>query len=122
MRIGRSRAHGTMAQIVRQRSTQYDITRPTQSSGGRFGENSSTETTIMDVSMWLFEPNEVNVDTEYGDRLGGDLQGYAQPSADIEVHDKVSHGADTYEVEQIMHIPDNDRKVLKQFSLQRQTN
>jgi hypothetical protein len=123
MRIPRSRVHGTMRTIVRRRSSLYDVARPlNQGQTARFGESEAATNTITDVSMWLFEPNEVNIDTEYGDRLGGDLQGLALPSADIEVHDHVTHGADSYEVERIMHLPDNDDQQLKMFSLQKRTN
>lgn len=111
-----------MRTIVRRRSSLYDITRPDQGQSGRFGESTATTTTVSDVSMWLFEPNEVNIDTDYGDRLGGDLQGLALPAADIQVHDRVSHGGDTYEVERVMHLPDNDDQQLKMFSLQKRTN
>lgn len=122
MRIARSRAHGTMRTVVRKRSSLYDITRPTQGSTGRFGESDETTTTVSDVSMWLHEPSEANLDTEYGDRLDGDLQGLALPQADVQVHDRIDHGGDTYEVDRIMHLPDNDNKKLKLFSLDRRTN
>lgn len=122
MRIPRSRAHGTMRTVVRRRSALYDVTRPTQGQSGRFGESAESTTTVTDVSLWLFEPNEVNVDTDYGDRLGGDLQGLSLPGANVEVHDRISHGGDAYEVERIMHLPDNDNQQLKMFSLQKRTN
>lgn len=122
MRFGRSRANGAMRQVVRQRGTQYDLTRPTQSSGGRFGEHSESTTTISDVELWAFNPEEVNVDTEGGDRLGGDMQALSMPSANIAVHDRLTHGGDEYEVQRIMHLPDNDNKVLKMFALSRRTN
>lgn len=122
MRIPRSRAHGTMRTIVRQRSALYDLTRPSQGQSGRFGESEADTTTVSDVSLWLFEPNEVNDDTEYGDRLDGDLQGLSLPSADVAVHDRLDHGGDSYEVERIMHLPDNDDQQLKLFSLQKRTN
>lgn len=122
MRIPRSQAHGRLRTVVRHRSSLYDITRVNQNQTGRFGESSETTTTVLDVSMWVYEPNEVNVDTEYGDRLGGDLQALSLPNADVEVHDRITHGADEYEVERIMHLPDNDNKQLKLFSLQKRTN
>lgn len=111
-----------MRQVVRQRSTLYDLERPNHSQSGRFGESATSTTTIADVSMWLHDPTEVNMDTQYGDRLGGDLQGLAMPSADIQVHDVVQHGGDAYEVERIQHLPDNDTQVLKQFALEKRTN
>lgn len=122
MRLPFSRSRGAMRTVVRRRTSDYDLTRPTQSSGGRFGEHSESTTTVTDVSLWLFEPSEVNIDTEFGDRLGGDLQGLALPSADIQVHDRVTHGPDTYEVERIAHMPDNDDKVLKRIALDKRTN
>lgn len=121
MRLSFTRARGAMRTVVRKRSSSYDLTRPTESTG-RFGEHDETTSTVSSVDMWLFRPNEVNVDTEYGDRLGGDLQGLALPSADVAVHDRLTHGADAYEVSEIMHIPDNDDKVLKIFALERRTN
>lgn len=122
MRLGRSRALESLAMVVRKRSTAYDIERPSEAMDGRFGETDATTTTVSGVDMWLHEPEEINRDTDYGDRLGGDLQGLAQPSADIQVHDRVTHGTETYEVERIMHLPDNDRRTLKAFALQRRVN
>lgn len=111
-----------MRGIVRRRAVDYDVVRPSITSGGRFGENSESTQTISNVSLWVYAPDEINVDTEYGERLGGDLQLLAQPSADIEVQDRITHGTDTYEVEEIHHIPDDADTVLKMASLQRRTN
>lgn len=129
MRVpGRRKALSTIRMVVRKRLSPYDVSRSTQGQTGRFGESGATSTTtISDVPMWLFDPNEVNIDTEYGDRLGGDLQGLAIPqplsnAADIQVHDRVDHGGETYEVERIIHLPDNDDKQLKMFSLQKVNN
>lgn len=122
MRIPRSPVNGALRTVVRRRASSYDVTRPDQDSSGRFGENAESTTTVSGVSAWVFEPTEVNVDTEYGDRLGGDMQALAMPSADVQVHDRFTHGSDTYEVERIMHLPDNDDQVLKMFSLERRTN
>lgn len=123
MRIPRSRAHRTLRTVIRKRSSSYDLTRPTITSTGRFGESADEKTTtIPNVSMWLHEPNEINVDVDGGDRIDGDLNGLALPSADVEVNDIVSHGVDTYEVQRIMHLPDNDNQQIKLFALQRRTN
>lgn len=122
MRFGRSRGNEVMRQIVRQRATDYDLTRPSQSSSGRFGEHDETTTTVSDVPVWLFAPNEVNIDTEAGDRLGGDLQGLALPTTNVEVYDRLTHGTETYEVERIRHIPDESDRVLKMFALERRVN
>lgn len=110
-----------MTQVVRVRSSTYTVYRPTDGTS-RFGESDTSLDSGRDVSMWLFEPEEINQDTEFGDRLGGDLQGLALPSADVQVHDELTHGAEDYEVERIMHHPDNDNKVLKAFALQKKVN
>lgn len=123
MRIPRGGGYKALKRVVRMRSSTYDLARPTiDSGGGRFGESSESTTTVAGVSMWLHDPEEIDQDTEYGDRLGGDLQGLAHPSADIQVDDRLTHGGDEYEVSRIMHLPDNDRQVLKKFALQRRTN
>lgn len=122
MRLPRSRSFGTLRTVVRKRTTAYTITRPDEGATGRFGETDETTSTVSNVDMWLFQPTEVNADTEYGDRLEGDLQGLALPSADVQVHDRVPHGSDEYEVQRVMHLPDNDNKQLKMFSLERRTN
>jgi hypothetical protein len=122
MKIPRSRSHDVMQTIVRRRAELKEVVRPSTDSSGRFGEHDSTTTTISDVSMWLFNPTEINVDTQFGDRVGGDLEGLALPDADVQVNDRVDHGTDTYEVQRIYHIPDDDRKALKRFSLQRRVN
>jgi hypothetical protein len=122
MRIPLSRSHQALQTVVRRRSVVKKIERPDVDSGGRFGEHAETTSTVDGVSMWLFNPTEVNVDTEYGDRLSGDLEGLAMPSADVSVDDRITHGADVYEVDRIFAIPDEDRTALKRFSLQRRTN
>jgi len=122
MRIPRGKAHQALRTVVRRRSSERTFRRPTQGSTGRFGDNDGSTTPVQGVDTWLFEPTEVNLDTEFGDRLQGDLQGLALPSADVEVQDRVSHGPDEYEVQQIYHLPDNDRKELKLIELQKRTN
>lgn len=122
MRFGFGRPRGAMRQVVRQKASEYDLTRRTDDSKGRFGESDGSTTTVSNIALYLFEPSEINLDTQYGDRLGGDLQGLAMPNADLQFDDTLTHGTDDYEVEEIMHVPSESDKVLKMFSLQRKTN
>lgn len=122
MRFGLDGGHHALRRVVRLRSSEYDLTRRTDDGKGRFGEHDESTTTVSDVSLHLFQPNEINVDTEHGERLGGDLQGLALPTADLQFDDRLSHGGESYEVEDIIHIPDGDDQVLKMFSLVRRTN
>jgi hypothetical protein len=109
--------------VVRKRVSEYDVTRSKLSQEARFGGSSESETRVIEgVKLWLHQPNEVNIDTEYGDRLGGDLQGLALPDADIDVHDRVTYLGEEYEVDRVFMIPNEDSPVVKQFSLQRKVN
>lgn len=98
MRFGFSRANETIRQIVRQKSLPYDITRRTDRANGRFGEHDATETTINGVELHLFDPGETALDTEFGDRLSGDLEGLALPDADIREGDVLTYDGTDYEV------------------------
>lgn len=123
MRIPTSRAYGGLRSVVRRRATPKDLERPELGSGGRFGETTDAPTeTIPRRRMWLYDPTERNVDTDYGDRLDGDLHGLSMPDEDIVVNDRVSHGGERYEVSRIEHLPDEDTAKLKMFALERRTN
>lgn len=122
MRFGFTGGRRRLRQIVRQRASSYDVVRPNNESSSRFGETGTTDTTISGVQLWLTQPSESLVESEYGDRLDGDLLGYSLPSTDIQQNDEVTHGADTYEVADVMHIPDNDNKSVKIFSLDKKVN
>lgn len=125
MKFGK-RPHGGMRQLVRIRSTPYDLERPSGSQVGAMGErstaNTDSTTTITGVNLWLFDPDTANVDTSFGDRLEGDLRGLALDGADVQYDDRVTHGSHEYEVERVTHVPDDNNPVLKVFSLVRRTN
>lgn len=122
MNIGPSRAHRALRQIVRQKSVTKTVTRFTKGREGRLGGNDPTSSTHS-VDMHLFDPESNIQETQYGERLGGDLQGMALPGADIQASDQVDHGAHTYEVsEEPVHIPSEKDKVLKLFALEKVVN
>lgn len=98
MRFGFSRADEMIRQVVRQKSSLYDLTRPSDEANARFGESDPSTTTVSDVSLYLFDPGESAIDTQFGDRLTGDLNGLALPSADIEDGDELTHDGTVYEV------------------------
>lgn len=122
MRIGTSRAHGSLRTVVRLKSVPYDVERPSDRDKDRFGESGATTTTVTGIQMYLFEPQAVVLDTDFGDRLDGDLRGLALPSEDIQHQDRVTHQGDTYEISEPLHLPDNGNPVLKVFSLDKVTN
>lgn len=112
MRIPTSNSHQRLRQIIRTRSDTYDIERVSTSSG-RFGETDQSTTTITGVELWVYDPLQTNVGTQFGERLGGDLQAVALPNADIQYDDRITHGAATYEVDTIVHKPDEDDQQYK---------
>lgn len=122
MRIPTSNPHDSLRTIVRTRSSTYTLVRPDgDAGGGRFGESTET-TSTHEEECYLFSPEERIIDTEFGDRLDGDLQGLALPSADVEHDDRVNHGTDVYEVDGIQHLPSDQDAQIKIFSLSRVTN
>lgn len=56
----------------------------------------------MTVDMWVFDPNEMRQDTEYGDRLTGSLGGLCQSDADVQVNDRLTYQDRVYEVAETM--------------------
>lgn len=122
MRFAISRAHEGLRQVIRQKAQTYDLTRPTDESKGRFGESDETTTTVTGISLYLFQPNEVNVEEIGGERLEGDLFGLSIPSADVEYNDRLTHGIEDYEVTDVIHYPSEEDQQIKLFSLEKITN
>lgn len=104
------------------RQTPYDLERGDGSHSGRFGSDDSASGTIQDVNLWVYSPEETNIDTQYGDRIGGSLQALALPDANVEVGDELEHGSDTYEVDEYQHLPNDDNQQLMLLGLTRVVN
>ena len=120
MRFGFSRGNETIRQIVRQKSSPYDITRPTDRGNARFGESDASTTTIEDVSLYLYDPGESALDTEFGDRLSGDLNGLALPNVDVNKDDRLTYDGTEYEVADVPAMVKDG--VIKAFPLEKVTN
>lgn len=117
MRVPHSRADESMRQILRLRQTTHSVTRVTGESAKSAMGESVDNTTTVSIDAHLYRPNESNDALDFGERLSGDLQGLALPSADVQVNDQFEHDAETFQVEEIQHVPSNDDKALKRFSL-----
>lgn len=122
MRTGVGHGHHGLRMVVRQRSDMFDIERVVSYDAERFGESGETTETITDISMWVYEPNAVDIDTEYGDRLSGELRGLAMADADIQRDDAIIYDGAPYEVNEIIYLPDSERRELMQFGLTKVTN
>lgn len=115
-----SRGHRGLRMVVRQRSDTYTVTRG-DGSIGDLGEKVESDSTH-NADAWIFEPNQSPIETEFGDRLAGDLRALSLPSEDWEHADEIDHGGNTYQVQDPYHIPNESNKKLKVFDLQRKTN
>lgn len=120
MRFGFSRGNEALRQIVSQKTEPYDLTRRTDDNNGRFGEDNASETTISGVQLYLHNETESSIDTQYGDRLSGDLSGLALPSADVQHDDELTHNGETYVVAQKPELVKDG--VLKAFVLNKVVN
>lgn len=96
MKFGRLPSSG-IRQLIRQNTVTKTLTRPDDSKDSRFGESRGGTTTV-EVDVWLFNPEETPVQTDYGTREAADLSGLLLPSEDIQLHDQLDHGGETYEV------------------------
>lgn len=120
MRVPRSRGEEGLRRVVRLYLESYTVTRRDDTKG-RFGE-SQPGTTTHSADMWLFAPNNSPLETEYGDRITGDLHAISLPGADVQHADEVTHGGNAYHIQDPFHIPNESNQVLKVFGLERKTN
>lgn len=122
MRVPRRGGFEKLRTVVRMRQSSYDLDRPSDSHDGRFGSNDSGSSTVSGVEMWVYSPNENNLDTPYGDRIGGSLQALALPGIDVKIDDRLTHGAQTYEVDAYEQLPNDDDPQLMLIGLNRVVN
>lgn len=114
MRIPTSRVEKTIRQLTRLNSLTYTITRPdpdpSDTAKAAMGESFATDTTHQE-DVWLFSPSENPIDTDFGDRLTGNLMGLALPSADIQENDEITYDGRTYEVLEATEAKEEDPSV-----------
>lgn len=99
MNLPTSRGHDALHAAISSRMTTYTLTRPTQTTGAMGGTDGTTD---VSVELWVFDPNEVNTDTDFGERLNGSLGGLTQPSTDVQVGDRLTYQSIEYEVAETM--------------------
>ena len=99
MHIPTSWGSRAISSAIETRLSSYTLVRPTESSGPLGGGDDTTDVT---VDMWVFDPNEVNTDTDFGERLNGSLGGLTRPSEDVQVGDRLTYQTHEYEVAELM--------------------
>lgn len=121
MRIPNHRALDAIQSVVRVKADTYGVTRPTTVRDG-YGDDSETRQSAGDVSLWVFNPNESEQGTQYGDRVDGTLAALALPDTDIQRNDIIDHFGDEYEVVDMVETPEDKQSVLMIIGFDRVTN
>ena len=100
-----------MRGVIRERLMEVEVQRVERGLNERGGETQTTTTHTQHI--WLYRPDEANIQNEFGMQLNGDLSGLAIPTQydpptdfDVEHGDRIEHGGITYEVEAIRTYPD----------------
>lgn len=99
MKLPTSSGERLLRATISSRFETYTLERPSKTTGP-MGGSESTSTVTADI--WVFDPQEIREDTEYGDRLTGSLGGLTSPTADVSVNDRLSYHGETYEVAETM--------------------
>ena len=86
------------------------------------GETIDTSNPTHNEDVWLFAPDERNIESEFGERLLGDMLGMALDDADLQVGDQVDDGNTTYEVEDLVYKPNETDKQFMLLSLVKLNN
>lgn len=118
MNLPTSGGPSAITSIVSAKAQAYELRRPSHETGARGGTET---TTTHEADIWVFSPREVNIDTEYGDRLTGGLGGLALPPEDIQQGDRLTYQGIAYEVTELV-TTDDSNDVVTVINLTRRTN
>jgi hypothetical protein len=137
MKVPHTRATKTMQQVVRLRSDTFTVTRQTGVEKVGMGETRQTEDTV-EVDALLYAPSTSSDMLQFGDRLGGDLNGLALPEETVREGDEFDMSESTftfdssldatfsdngvYEVATVENRPSDTDVQLQRFALERITN
>lgn len=99
MKVPTASGERLLRATISSRFETYTLERPSKTTGPMGGSESTTDVT---EDIWVFDPQEIRDDTEFGDRLTGSLGGLTSPTADVVVNDRLTHNGETYEVAETM--------------------
>lgn len=97
VKLPRRKALDGLRLVCKRRQSTYTVTR-TSTSIGNVGQTVDDSESTHDVSMWVGPTVEERVQAQHGERVDGDLLGYALPSEDLEVADEITYDGDVYEL------------------------
>lgn len=117
MRIPTGAPHGRIRTVIRQKTATYTLDRP-DGNIGALGESRSSDSNPT-ADLWLFAASEFPLDTDFGERLTGSLQGLALDGADVQEGDRLSWNNDKYRVAEVVDTQDTP---YIRLGLERATN
>lgn len=117
MRLPTGAGHRGLRMIVRQNLVEYTLERP-DGNIGALGETRASDTNPT-ANLWLFRPGEVPLDTDFGERLTGNLRGLALPGENVQEGDRLTWNGDKYRVAEKVETQDS---VLIRLGLERAVN
>jgi len=104
MRLGTGHGQRAMQRVIRLHLEQYILERP-DGNIGALGESRSTNSNPT-ANLWLFSATEIPLDTDFGERLTGRLNGLTLPGENVQAGDRLSWNGDKYRVEEVADIQD----------------
>lgn len=110
-----------LSSIVSDRAETFTVTRPTESKGdmGAYEETTVTH----DEDIYVYSPRHVSEQVARGEQQTGSLRALADPTADVQKDDRITHGSVAYEVlADPEGIPDDSSPEVLQFDLTRVVN
>lgn len=129
------RPHNMFRRIIRLNRQEYTVTRVTFTRGRR-GSNTEEPDEEFGQLIWVFRPEEANIQNEFGVRLEGDIHALAippehddtyEPSDSVEafrmeVNDRIQHGGETYSVETVKSLPNHEDEQFVLLHLDKMEN
>ena len=87
-----------MRMVIRNRLEYYTVYR--RASGkDSLGQSNDQYTESHDERLFVYRPNNSTTQTDFGERVEGDLNGIGLPSANIGKDDRIEYNGERYEVD-----------------------
>lgn len=117
MRIPTGGPHKRLRSIIRLKTSTYTLERG-DGNLGALGETRESTTNVT-ADLWLFAANEVPLDTDFGERLTGQLRGLALVTEDVQEGDTLTYSGVKYRVSEVL---ESESDVYLMIGLERVVN
>jgi len=111
-----------LKQLIHLNSSEYTVQRDVDEQGkSKYGETVHSDSELL-RTLYVFDPNEVNVPTQFGERIQGDMFAISLPNTDVVRGDVVEHPNGLLEVEETDLYQQYGETVYEYYALQRVSN